>query len=93
MTHANQQPLPCWIYRSSRKNEMYLYLAKEDGFEELPEVLKKNFGLPSLVMELELHADRALAREDVNRVMDNLRSQGFHLQLPPKLEPELYHGE
>lgn len=84
--------LPCWIYKSPRKNEMYLYLAKEDGFEDLPEALMSRFGRPELVMELELHAGRPLAREDVDTVMANLRERGFHLQMPPELDPDLYYG-
>jgi len=28
----------------------------------------------------------------VTQVMQNLAAQGFHLQMPPKLEPWLYHG-
>lgn len=93
MSDTATDTLPCWIYRSSRKDEMYLYLAEEDGFEQLPELLKKQFGQPSLVMELELSASRPLAREDVGLVMEKLREQGFYLQMPPKLEPYLYHGE
>ncbi len=84
--------LPCWVYRSPRKQEMYLYLAEEDGFNKVPDALLEKFGQPILVIELELSPERKLAREDVNTVMANLRSQGFHLQLPPKLQPELYHG-
>ena len=84
--------LPCWVYRSPRKQEMYLYLAEEDDFDKVPNALLEKFGQPILVIELELSPERKLAREDVNTVMANLRSQGFHLQLPPKLQPELYHG-
>jgi uncharacterized protein YcgL (UPF0745 family) len=84
--------LPCWIYKSPRKNEMYLYLAREDGFDELPEALLSRFGKPEFVMELELHADRPLAREDVSKVMANLRERGFHLQMPPELDPDMYYG-
>jgi uncharacterized protein YcgL (UPF0745 family) len=84
--------LPCWIYKSLRKQEMYLYLAKQDGFDELPEALMSRFGTPEFVMELELHTRRPLAREDVVKVMANLRERGFHLQMPPELDPDLYHG-
>ena len=59
------------------------------GPGELPQV---DFGEPILVIELELCDKRKLAREDVEKVMANLRGQGFHLQMPPKLQPELYHG-
>ncbi|MGB5564545.1 MAG: YcgL domain-containing protein [Sedimenticolaceae bacterium] len=84
--------LPCWVYRSPRKQEMYLYLAQEDGFDTLPAALLESFGEPILVIELELSPDRKLAREDVGKVMANLRDQGFHLQMPPQLQPAMYHG-
>ncbi|MCB1787143.1 MAG: YcgL domain-containing protein [Chromatiaceae bacterium] len=84
--------LPCWVYRSPRKQEMYLYLAEENGFDRVPSALLERFGDPILVIELELSAKRRLAREDVDQVMHNLRDQGFHLQMPPRLQPDLYHG-
>lgn len=89
MTDAN---LPCWVYRSPRKQEMYLYLAEEAGFDRVPAALLSQFGEPVLVIELELSRDRKLAREDVARVMGNLREHGYHLQMPPNLQPGLYHG-
>lgn len=87
-----ESSLACWVYRSPRKQEMYLYLAEENAFDKVPSALLQGFGGPILVIELELSPERKLAREDVNKVMANLRSQGFHLQMPPQLEPELYHG-
>lgn len=85
--------LPCWVYRSQRRDEMYLYLAEEDAFDDLPEGLLERFGRPQPVMQLTLHPGRPLAREDVLQVMENLRRQGFHLQLPPVLRPHLRQGE
>ena len=85
--------LPCWIYRSPRKEEMYLYLPVEDDFSAVPQALISRFGTPVKVMELTLTPGRTLAREDVNQVMENLRSQGFHLQMPPKLRVDLYEGD
>lgn len=84
--------LHCWVYRSPRKQEMYLYLAGEDAFDRVPDTLLERFGQPVLVIELELSQERQLAREDVNTVMANLDDQGFHLQMPPQLSPEMYHG-
>jgi hypothetical protein len=85
--------LPCWVYRSPRQQEMYLYLRQEDDFSCLPEALLSRFGQPTKVMELTLTAQRTLAREDVGKVMQNLRAQGFHLQMPPKLWVDLYEGD
>lgn len=84
--------LPCWIYKSPLKEEMYLYLAEEEGFAQVPDALMSRFGKPVFLMELELHEGRSLAREDIVQVMQNLDEQGFHLQMPPNLEPWLYHG-
>jgi uncharacterized protein YcgL (UPF0745 family) len=85
--------LPCWIYKSARKDEMYLYLAAEDGYAELPDLLRQHFGRPLFVMQLDLGPDKPLARADVEVVMQALRDQGYYLQMPPKLEPEMYYGE
>ena len=82
----------CWIYKSPKKDEMYLYLGRKDDFEDIPELLLQKFGTPVFVMELELNAGRKLARENAQTVINNLDEQGFHLQMPPDLKPSLYHG-
>lgn len=84
----SQVTRPCWIYKSPRKEEMYLYLAAREGFEVLPRALLDHFGPPVFVMELALHPERRLARENVVKVMDNLDTQGFHLQMPPEIRPD-----
>jgi len=84
--------LPCWVYKSPRKDEMYLYLAAEEGFDPVPEPLLERFGEPVFVMELALHEGRKLARENVVNVMRHISQQGYHLQMPPVLKPDLYHG-
>lgn len=73
----------CWIYRSSRNNELYLYLPEPDRFDRVPEPLRRLFGEPVLVMELTLDRDRRLARVDVAKVREALAGAGFFLQMPP----------
>ena len=89
MNASQPATVRCWIYRSSRKEELYVYLRSKDGFADLPEGLRKLMGTPVLVMDLELHRDRQLARADVQKVMEGLRSRGYYLQMPPvhELEP------
>lgn len=87
------QEIPCWVYRSPRKDEMYLYLLAQDDFACVPQALLQRFGKPVMVMQLTLSPQRNLAREDVVKVMENLRAQGFHLQMPPKLRVDLYEGD
>jgi uncharacterized protein YcgL (UPF0745 family) len=66
------------------KDFTYLYLLAGAEYDDLPESLKKVFGEPEFVMNLDLSPDRKLAYEDVNEVMKNLQTQGFHLQMPPQ---------
>ncbi len=89
----NDSVLSCWIYKSTKKDEMYLYLAEEEGFEHIPEPLLKPFGEPVFVMELELSSERKLARADVDAVMTALREEKFYLQMPPKVNPDLHFGD
>jgi uncharacterized protein len=84
----SQAPCPCWIYKSPRQEEMYLFLATEAGFDALPPALLERFGPPVFVMELALHPGRKLAREDAVKVIANLEARGFHLQLPPDIRPD-----
>ncbi|MBT8439159.1 MAG: YcgL domain-containing protein [Gammaproteobacteria bacterium] len=82
----------CWIYKSPKKEEMYLYVPRQDNFEDVPEILLQKFGNPLFVMELELTPNRKLARENAETILNNLAENGFHLQMPPQLKPSLYHG-
>jgi len=72
-----------WIYRSPRRQELYLFVAEQDNFEKVPEAVMKAFGKPVFVFELELTPERTLARSDVGEVMRSLREQGFYVQMPP----------
>ena len=80
---AGTTPRRCWIYRGARRSEMYLYLAKKDGFHLAPEALMEQMGKLRLVMELELFPGRKLARANVDEVMKSLERKGYYLQLPP----------
>ena len=76
--------MKCTVFRSSLKDFTYIYLLAGNDYEDLPVSLRKVFGEPEFVMNLELSPERKLAYEDVNRVMRNLKEQGFHLQMPPQ---------
>ena len=62
---------------------MYLYIKKGDDFDTLPKELSAQFANPIFVMDLLLTKDKKLARDNVETVINNLNSKGFHLQLPP----------
>ncbi len=75
----------CEIFKSKKKEETYLFVEKETVLGELPQTLRDLLGELSLVMELDISEKRILAREKPEVVLFNIRSQGFHLQLPPKI--------
>lgn len=74
----------CAIYKSTRKQDTYLYVATKDDFSRVPEQLLSMMGTPAHVMDLELTPERRLAREDVGEVMRCLSEQGWFLQMPPR---------
>lgn len=75
--------MKCAVFRSNLKDFTYIYLVEGYEFDDLPDSLRKVFGEPQRVMDLDLNPARKLAYEDVNRVMANLAEHGYHLQLPP----------
>jgi uncharacterized protein len=75
--------MPCYVYASARKRDSYLWLARRDGFDVLPESLVLMLGELRFVMEVQLDPQRKLPVEDVVQVLEHLRTQGWHLQLPP----------
>ena len=72
-----------YVYKSRRKQDTYLYLARRDDFAAVPESLRVPLGVLAFVLELELTPERRLARVDAGAVREALRTQGFYVQLPP----------
>lgn len=77
----NQSSMLCFVYASARKTDTYLWLRQRDDFEILPASLNALLGELRFVLEVELTETRRLPREDSRTVLDNLASQGWHLQL------------
>jgi len=73
----------CQIFRSSRKQEMYLYVDKTCGLQHVPDTLLAQFGNPASVMLLHLTPQHKLARADAAVVLASIVKQGFYLQMPP----------
>ena len=71
------------IYRSGKKEGLYLYVKKDQDITELPAVLMKQFGKAEFSMTLLLTEEKKLARVDVKDVLAALNEQGFFLQMPP----------
>jgi uncharacterized protein len=74
----------CFVYASQRKADTYLWLLQKDNFQVIPTSLEMLLGDLRFVLEVELNAQRRLPHQDVEAVMKNLSTQGWHLQLPPQ---------
>ncbi|WP_349929715.1 YcgL domain-containing protein [Acinetobacter sp. A1-4-2] len=84
----------CSIFKSSKKDEMYLYIARPEtseneaeavnALEILPEAMRVAFGRATFVMDLELTESRKLARVNVLHVIDSIETKGFFIQVPPE---------
>lgn len=74
------------IYRSSARQDMYLYVSRHEGLARVPEPLRERFGRPIPVMDLLLTPTRTLSRVDVEKVMSKIVEQGYYLQMPPPRE-------
>lgn len=74
------------IYRSSKKEGMYLYVIKDANLDELPELLQKEFSKRELAMSIELTPEKKLATADARKVMASIEEQGYYLQMPPRAE-------
>jgi len=74
----------CAIYRSQKKLDSYLYIAKKDDMSEIPQRLLDMLGALEFVMELDLSQRRTLAQADPLAVSAALLQQGYYLQLATK---------
>jgi len=79
----------CSVYRSAKRDGMYLYVDKAEGLERVPEALMTRFGRAEHAMTLLIDEGRKLARADAAKVLHDITEHGFYLQLPPADEPVL----
>lgn len=81
--------LLCEIFKSSRTEQMYLYVDKRQGLERVPDALLEPFGKPLPAMTLILTPEKSLGRARATDVMAAIRDKGYYLQMPPAKEDYL----
>lgn len=60
-----------------------MYVPKNEDLSHVPEALLNLLGKLIFVMELHISPEQKLATEDPTLVLQNLNTQGYHLQMPP----------
>ena len=78
-----------YVYRSTKKDGLYLYLPSTIDKCELPDAVLKQMGEPELALSFMLTANRKLGQENPATVLSNLQSQGFHIQMPHDIEGQI----
>ncbi|MCG6199940.1 YcgL domain-containing protein [Psychromonas antarctica] len=73
----------CAVYKSIRKSQTYLFIAKRDDFSPVPDALLVQFGPPQLVSLLNIKEDTKLALIEAKNVLSAITNEGYYLQLPP----------
>ena len=76
----------CAVYKTRKKEGMFLYVKNKEDFSSVPEVLMQQFGHPELVMLLPLDKREQLGRVNKQTLVTALNEQGYYLQMPPKQE-------
>jgi uncharacterized protein len=76
----------CCIYRSSKKEGLYVYVLEDAGLDHLPDPVMKQLGEPTLALTVDLSKRTSLGQENIAEVRSNLESQGFHIQMPKDIE-------
>lgn len=79
----------CAIYKTKKKDGMYLYVAKREDFSCVPDSLMVAFGKPIFVMLFNLKGEKQLIHISNQEVLEKIQQQGFYLQMP-KQEENLY---
>ena len=72
-----------WIYKSSRRQNTYLYITARDDFDKVPSSLLELMGGVELVIDIDLHEKRKLAQANASDVIHQLETVGYFLQMPP----------
>lgn len=70
------------VYKSKRNPDMYLYVTNKHDFSRVPGKLLKKFGEPLFVLQFDISQRTKLGRENPVLVARNIKTQGYHLQLP-----------
>jgi uncharacterized protein YcgL (UPF0745 family) len=80
---GSSRRMQVYVYKSQRKADTYIYLAKREGFDAIPAAVQTQLLPLAFVLEVALTPERRLAIADAAQVRRNLVDHGFHLQFPP----------
>ena len=72
------------IFKTARRPNTFLFLPEGLPVNEWPDGLEKVFMPAEKVLSLTLTAEQPLAAQSASRVMQEIATKGYFLQLPPQ---------
>ena len=73
----------CFVYRSNKKQGMFLFLSNKNDLTCVPESLLNILGELSYSFEFDLKEDRKLEKIDAVELLKVMQENGYYLQMPP----------
>ncbi len=67
----------CSVFKSSKKDEMYLYVDKQEQLARVPDALKTMFGTPLHVFDMLITPEKKMARVEADKVLSDIQEKGF----------------
>jgi len=74
------------VYRSSKKDGLYVYVAPGTELASLPAPVLKQLGEPEIALELDLSTRERLSNADIGEVRESLQNSGFYVQSTSDVE-------
>ncbi|OCG25376.1 hypothetical protein A9G22_00080 [Gilliamella sp. App2-1] len=71
----------CYIYRSTKKENCYLYMGNENDFSTIPDKIISIFGAPIFVMKVLLDGKRKFVVGTASEIEEKIKADGFFLQM------------
>ncbi len=70
-----------FVYKSAHKLRHYLYLAKKDDFQDVPDALLNAFGEPKFLMMFDLSKHESLPKVNPSDLDKALSTKGYFLRI------------
>jgi len=84
--------MQCLIYKSRKKQHVFVYCASAEVLTLLPAVIHERLGILDRVMALSLPPQRRLAQAAAPTVLANLRRVGYYVQSSDAVDVLEFNG-
>ena len=89
MSDKNNKGRLCTIFKGDKEPELYIYVPRETGKDNIPEELSQRMGEIREVMTISIDAERKLARVKAVNVLAGIEKVGYYVQLPPEVSGQV----